>query len=132
MCGLIISGVLAQSQKQSHKMIKVDNSFDGREVTLRVGETLEVSLSENASTGYSWTIPPDLKLKLTPALREREETVDGPSGPPGKSGVRHLYFEAVAAGTAELEIHYRRSWEGEKEPTRRFRLHVLVRAAAGQ
>jgi inhibitor of cysteine peptidase len=117
---------------QPRKMIQVDDTFDGREVTLQVGETLEVSLSENASTGHRWSIPPELKRKLTPTLREREESVDAPKGPPGSSGVRHLYFETIAAGTAELEIQYRRSWENNKEPARKFRLRVLIQASPGR
>jgi predicted secreted protein len=128
MCGLLIPRVHAQPRK----MIQVDDTFDGREVALQAGETLEVSLSENASTGYQWSIPPEVKRKLTPVLREREETVEAPGGPPGRPGVRHLYFEAVAAGTADLEIHYRRSWESNKQPARKFRLRVLVQSAPGR
>jgi inhibitor of cysteine peptidase len=107
--------------------MQVDDTFDGREVALQTGETLRVSLSENASTGYRWIIPPELRNKLTPTLLEREETVEAPAGPPGRPGVRHFYFEALAAGTVEMEIHYRRSWESNKEPARKFRLRVVVR-----
>ena len=128
MCGLLSPGVHGQSRK----MVQVDDTFDGREVALQAGETLEVSLSENASTGYRWSIPPEVKRKLTPVLREREETVEAAGGPPGRPGVRRLYFEALAAGTAELEIHYRRSWEINKQPARKFRLRVLVQSAPGR
>jgi inhibitor of cysteine peptidase len=126
--GLLIPCVHAQKQK----MIQVDDAFNGREVTLHVGQTLEVSLSENASTGYRWTIPPELKSKLEPVLREREGSVDAPEGPPGKPGVRHLYFEAAAAGTVGLELHYRRSWETNTPPARTFKLRVVVRPASAQ
>jgi inhibitor of cysteine peptidase len=128
MCGLLILRVHAQQRK----MIRVDDTFNGREVTLQVGQALKVSLSENASTGHQWSIPPELKSKLTPVLREREETVEAPDRPPGRPGVRHLYFEAVAAGTADLEIHYRRSWENNKPPARKFKLRVLVQPAPGR
>jgi len=107
-------------------MIQVDDTFNSREVTVQVGDTLEVSLSENASTGYQWSIPPAVKNKLTPALREREESVDAPDGPPGRPAIRHLYFEALAPGTVDLEIHYRRSWESDKPPARKFTLRVVV------
>ena len=108
-------------------MIQADDSFNGREVTLQVGDNLKVSLSENASTGYRWSIPPEVKSKLAPVLRETGETVDAADGTPGKSGVRHLDFEALAAGTAALEIQYRRSWEQDKPPARTFTLRVTVR-----
>lgn len=128
MCGLLVACVHAQQRK----MIQVDDTFHDREVALQVGQTLKLSLSENASTGYQWSIPPELKSKLTPVLREREETVEAPDGPPGRPGVRHLYFEAVAEGTADLEIHYRRSWESNTPPARKFRIRVLVQPAPGR
>jgi inhibitor of cysteine peptidase len=125
-----LSCVLTPSvHAQERKMIKVDATFNDREVTLQSGDILEVSLSENASTGHQWIIPQEVRTKLTPVLREREETLEGPAGPPGSPGVRHLYFDAAAPGTAKLEIHYRRSWEGDKLPARKFTLRVMVRAA---
>jgi inhibitor of cysteine peptidase len=128
MCGLVVACVHAQQRN----MIQVDETFHGREVALQVGQTLKVSLSENASTGYQWSIPSELNSNLTPVLRKREETVETPDGPPGRPGVRHLYFEAVAAGVADLEIHYRRSWERDTPPARKFTLRVLVQPASGQ
>jgi len=127
-CSLMIPCANAQREK----MVKVDDTFDGREVTLQLGETLEVSLSENASTGHQWSISRESQHKFVPTLREREETVDSPDGAPGSSGVRHLYFEAAAAGTAELDIQYRRSWESNKPPARKFRLIVLVQSPPGR
>lgn len=124
--------VVPRVQAQQRKMIQVDDTFNGREMVLQVGQTLKVSLSENASTGHQWSIPPDVKDRLIPILREREETVEAPDGPPGKPGVRHLYFEAVAAGTADLEIHYRRSWERNSSPARKFKLRLVVKPASGR
>jgi len=113
---------------QTRKTMRIDEKSDGREVSMRLGETLEITLSENASTGFRWGIPEALKNNLAPALREREETVEAPAGPPGRSGERHLFFDAVQAGTAEIEIHYRRPWEKDKEPARRFKVRVVVAA----
>jgi predicted secreted protein len=130
---MVALGCLLIPHAQAHhrKMIQVDDTFDGRDVTLQVGETLEVSLPENASTGHRWSVPPGLKSALAPSLREQKETVEAHAGPPGKPGVRHLYFEAVAAGTAEIEIDYRRSWEKDAPPARKFKLHVVVPPAPG-
>ena len=114
---------------QLRKMMRVDESFDGREVVLQVGETLEIRLAENASTGYRWSVPPKLKRKFDRTLREREQTVEGAGKPVGSPGVRYLYFEAIGTGTAELELHYRRPWESDAPPARRFRLRVRVRRA---
>ena len=107
----------------SPKMIAVDDSSNGREVILHIGQVLKISLNENASTGYRWTVP--VKPEI---LRESEgETTDAPKGPPGKAGVRHFYFEAVRLGSGELEMEYRRNWEHAATPARTFKLRVQVR-----
>jgi len=106
--------------------MKVDDSFNGHQIELRVGETLEISLAENASTGFQW-IAPDSAHKAEKILRKGEPLVEGASGPPGKPGVRHFYFEAFEPGTVELELHYRRPWETVKPPARTFKLRIRVR-----
>jgi inhibitor of cysteine peptidase len=107
-------------------MIKADQSFNGREVRLEPGETLEISLPENASTGYRWTISET--FRHSDLIRERESSVEAPAAPalPGKTGIRHLLFEAVKPGAAELELSYRRPWETGKPAARTFHLQVVV------
>ncbi len=103
-------------------MIAVDDSSNGHEVVLHAGEVLKISLSQNASTGYTWAIhvKPDI-------LRESEgASADPPKGPPGSPGVRNFYFEAVGQGSGELELEYRRSWEQAAQPARTFKLRVRV------
>jgi predicted secreted protein len=103
-------------------MVSVDDSSNGREVFLHVGESLKISLNENASTGFRWTIHSQPET-----LRESEaERAEGPKGPPGRAGVRNFYFEAVSQGSGELEMEYRRGWEHAAKPARRFKLRVRI------
>jgi hypothetical protein len=74
---LVLPGVRAQQKT----IIEVDDIFNGRELVLQAGQTLKVSLSENASTGHRWSVPPELKSKLTGVLNEQEDTADTPTGP---------------------------------------------------
>jgi len=108
-------------------MVQADDSFSGRQVELHVGETLKISLSENASTGFQWITPPESVHAFEKILREGEAVAEGEKGPPGKPGVRHFYFEAFEPGTVELELQYRRPWETAKPPARKFKLRVRVR-----
>jgi len=107
-------------------MMKVDDSFNGRHIKLRVGETLELSLSENASTGFRWTIPPESVRKMDKILHERGQAAEGAAVTPGKPGTRHFNFEALAPGAVELELDYRRPWETDKPPARKFKLRIRV------
>lgn len=108
-------------------MTQVDESYNGREATLRAGEKLQVSLPQKTgSTGYRWIIPADVKEKLAPTLHQLEESVEAPAGPPGHGGIQTFAFEAGRPGAVDLEIQYRRSWETDKPSARTFRLHVIV------
>jgi inhibitor of cysteine peptidase len=111
--------------------MKADDSFNGRQVELRSGETLELTLSENASTGYRWTIPPESVRKFDKILHERAQAAEGAGAPPGKPGTRKFYFEAVEPGAVELELDYRRPWEVAKTPARKFKLRIRVVPASG-
>jgi len=108
-------------------MVQANDSFNGRQVELRVGETLEISLSENASTGFQWVGAPDSEHKAEKILHQGQPVAEAAGSPPGKPGVRHFYFEALEPGTVELELHYRRPWETAKPPARKFRLRIRVR-----
>jgi inhibitor of cysteine peptidase len=103
------------------QMYSVDESSNGREVVLQLGQPLQVNLNENASTGFRWTVHRKPEI-----LRESGEIVDGPKGPPGKSGARTFSFEALRPGSGELELEYRRSWEKTAKPARTFKLLVRV------
>lgn len=103
-------------------MIALDDSSNGRDVFLHVGQALKVTLSENASTGFHWM----LQVKPDVLRESEEESVEAPKGPPGKGGVRHFYFEAASQGSGELLLEYRRNWEHGTKPARTFRLKVRI------
>lgn len=114
----------------SRVILHADESSNGREVTLHPGVTLEIRLGENASTGYRWIVSEKSKRTWLHTIREREDKVDVPAGPPGSGGSRFLFFDAVGPGNAEIEIHYQRPWEKDKPPARTYVLRVHVSGAA--
>ena len=103
------------------QMISTDESSNGRQVVLQTGQSLKVTLNENASTGFRWIVQakPDV-------LRESADEPEAPKGPPGQGGVRTFVFEAVATGSGELRLEYRRSWENTVPPARTLKLLVRV------
>jgi inhibitor of cysteine peptidase len=111
-------------------MPALDESFNGRSVTLRVGEGIEIALAENASSGFRWGPPPGRPATSSPILREVDETFAAPGRRPGMPGVRSFRFAALAPGSADLELEYRRAWQASAPAARGFRLRVEVLAAA--
>jgi len=89
------------------------------------GETFEIALTENASTGYAWryTIEPAEGLTLV------DEAVAYPEdGAPGTPGVKTWTFQADAAGEYTITFAYDRSFD-ENEPVETRVFTVVVTEA---
>jgi inhibitor of cysteine peptidase len=84
--------------------VTVDETADGGSVDLEVGQTLEVSLEENPSTGYAWNVTeaPDAAV-IAPV--EDDFAISDPYSD-GAGGTRTLLFEAVAPGETEMLLDY--------------------------
>ena len=105
------------------KMVQVDRSYNGREVVLAVGDVVDISLAENPTTGFRW----ELAAKPGPACLLVKSTFEPAVGPPGKGGTHHWHFQAAHSGTAEVALEYRRPWERNTPPAKRFMLSLRVR-----
>jgi inhibitor of cysteine peptidase len=103
------------------QMISVDDSSNGRAVVLQTGQALKITLNENASTGFRWILRNEPNI-----LRASGDDAETPKGPPGQGGVRTFSFEAVAPGSGEIDLEYRRSWEKTAQAARTFKLLVRV------
>lgn len=130
------------------KMQHADESYSGRTVKLLTGETLEIALAENPTTGYRWSLispaakalinatPPESApetAKETPnsACRFVSDSYEaGRAGVAGQGGIHRWQFRAIEAGACSIALEYRRSWEQAKVPERTFRIQVEIRKGA--
>jgi inhibitor of cysteine peptidase len=103
-------------------MIDVDKSHNGRELELPIGETLDLRLPENPTTGYRW----QARAAGQPALELSQDSVERHGPAIGDGGVRRWTFRAVQAGVARLDMELRRSWEQRAVDT----FSVVIRVAA--
>ncbi len=104
-----------------------DESANGRTVEVKIGETIEVRLPENPTTGFRWQLTAD----GGPACAKIDDTFTAPSGPPGQGGTHVWKFKAVAAGEGDIELRHRRHWEAQGEPAKIFKLHVKIEDGRG-
>jgi len=79
-------------------MLSFSENDDGRTAEVRVGETVEVTLAENASTGYRWTVD-RLDAGVVRQLSAESHNAAKAIGAPGTIV---FTFEAVKAGTGEI------------------------------
>ena len=104
-------------------MLLIGESDNGRTVDIRLGESVRINLSENATTGYRWTID-----------RYDEELIEALSTeahyPPktiGVGGEVSFIFRGKKIGTGEIVLKHWRPWEGDSSVTTRFRIWLRVR-----
>ena len=103
----------------------LDQKFITRDITLAVGDTLQVTLASNASTGFSWTAQTQIGDPTVVQQTDHERV--GPSAPmPGASGTEVWTFDALKAGTTTIATDYNQSWPGGTKGEWTFKANVTV------
>jgi inhibitor of cysteine peptidase len=82
---------------------------NGKQITLKSGEVITLTLESNPTTGYSWQVIEINNATLT-QVGEVEYKSDG-RNIPGAGGTETFHFEAIGAGETMLELGYMRPWE---------------------
>ncbi len=108
-------------------VLRLTEQDNGGTTAISVGTRVEVSLSSNPSTGYSWQL-----TRVDQAILEKTaDTYLPPShAMPGASGTEQWDFVGRAAGRTPLQLEYRRPWESTDLPAARsFTVTVTVAPA---
>ncbi|MBR6241645.1 MAG: protease inhibitor I42 family protein [Lentisphaeria bacterium] len=112
------------------KTVVLETKDNGASVTVKAGDTVQVKLRSNRTTGYSWA---ELKDKTDAKVLKSDggsyEVNAHPEGMVGVGGVETFTFTAVAPGRTEIALGYARPWEKDKEPAQSFKATVVVEAA---
>ena len=101
-----------------------DENDNGQTVTMGAGDALQISLPENRSTGYIWSIVTNDEAVLRPT-DEPSYAIEG-EPLPGAGGRVTFYFTAVAAGEVSLQLINARPAETAVEAVETFALLVRV------
>jgi inhibitor of cysteine peptidase len=105
-------------------VVSVGMNLNGSVVQLNAGDTLEVALESNPTTGYSWQI-----VEIDPALLSQEGEVEfePQSDLVGAGGTETFRFKALAPGEGALQLNYHRIWEEGVDPLEVFSITVTVK-----
>jgi inhibitor of cysteine peptidase len=104
-------------------MLQITKSQCGSELQVVAGETFEIRLPENPTTGYHWQRDP----LHGPALEFLEDSFDRSGETPGAGGIHTWRFRAVETGATELAWEYQRAWEQKSVDTIRVTVQVKTR-----
>jgi len=101
---------------------------DGKQVELRQGQVLVITLASNPTTGYSWAVA---AVDATLLAQAGNPVYRGPEDQKtplvGAGGSETFRFTASAAGSTTLRLEYRRPWEKDQPAAQTYTLQVVVR-----
>ena len=117
---LHVSGAVAAETGKMHAMQSLTEADNERTVDLRVGERVRLTLPENATTGYRWTVDHFDREVVDPAGSEPHYA----GGAVGSAGNVTFDFTAKKAGNGEVALKYWRHFEGEGSVVKRFRIRL--------
>jgi inhibitor of cysteine peptidase len=110
------------AEKAPKAMLSLADTDNNRTVDVRLGDTVQVTLRENATTGYRWAID-----------RYDEEFIEFLKSEPhyaqntiGAGGTVAFTFQGRKAGTGEVVLKNWRHWEGDSSVASRFRFRLNV------
>jgi predicted secreted protein len=101
----------------------LDESSNGDVVVVIVGQSLELSLESNPSTGYLWQYFPE--FAGGGVLEETGHEYRGESNLIGASGREYWSFKVIGTGNAAISLGYMRPWES-RLPEKTFTVDIKV------
>ena len=107
--------------------VSLSEKDDGSNVTLGVGQKLEVVLKSNQTTGYQWAIDTKPEACLEQVDEPTYDSASGSTGMVGAGGKETWVFEGKSAGTTPLKLKYWRSFEPTAAPAATFEVIVEVK-----
>ena len=103
-------------------MVSLVETDNGRTIDVHPGETVQVTLPENATTGYRWAIDHYDQDSIEAVSAEPHY----PAKAVGAGREVAFSFRAKKSGTGEIVLKHWRQWEGDASVTDRFRLRLHV------
>jgi predicted secreted protein len=97
---------------------------NGKTIQAHVGDEINIALDANPTTGYGWSVEKSDGTLLT----LKQSNYAASSSAVGSGGTQTLTFVAKSVGTANLQLKYWRSFEGDKSIVRRFAVTVQIQA----
>ena len=101
----------------------ITDADKGGTVHLRLGDTLELRLKSNPTTGFMWYV----EKESTPLLKLAHQSQTDITEPgEGRPVFQVFRFEPRRGGDGVLRLHYVRSWEKPAPDDEQFDIHVVI------
>ena len=114
------TGAISAAADKANTMQTLTEADNDRTIDLRVGDTIRVSLPENATTGYRWEID-RIDEQIVEAAGSEPHY---PGGAVGAGGEVTFAFKGKKSGAGDITLKYWRHFEGDSSVTKRFHLRL--------
>jgi inhibitor of cysteine peptidase len=98
---------------------------NGKQITVKSGDVVTLTLVSNPTTGYSWQVMDIDNAVLVQDGEPEYKQSSGSEGLVGAGGTETFHFKAVGSGETTLNLGYMRPWESVP-PTETFTVQVAV------
>ena len=120
---LSVCAALTSCASPAASVTKLTAQDAGSTVNIRVGNTLEIALEGNPTTGYTWEIAPESGTLLS---QQGEAEFKSASSALGSGGIVTLRFKAIQPGTMKLKLIYHRTFEPSVPPLQSYEIGLVV------
>jgi len=118
---------LAKIINRCIELISLNETNNGQDYNVKVGQEFILSLDSNPSTGYVWDFSKSIDNKLLEVQADKayEPAAAANENIVGQGGRTCWKFKALQAGTAEIELRYSRPWESV-QPAKTFKITIKI------
>ena len=120
---------LAPAPTTSPAPLTLVDSDNGRTISVAPGTEISLTLTANATTGYSWALlrTPDPTILAFSGPAQGVYLVPSPApGLVGAGGNTNWILRAIGTGTTTLRLGYQRPWESGVAPVSSFSVTITV------
>jgi len=104
-------------------MLHIDDASAGKTVQVPVGDSIELRLQENPTSGFHWRV----HLSATSVCQIKEDRLEAPALPtPGLGGAHIWRIETARTGICDVSVIYGRAWEKDQRPAKTFEVRINV------
>lgn len=110
-------------------VVKVTEADNGKNITVKTGDTVQVVLEGNPTTGYTWTVAiPDKDKGILQQQGDAvyaQQTTD--KSVVGAGGTFTFSLKAAAAGQTTLTFDYARPFDKDVAPLKTLTVNITVK-----
>ncbi len=121
--GALLLSACGDSDQNHPTLTTLTESDNGKTVELQVTDDLDVTLTENPSTGFLW----DIDTIDQSVIKQTGDSEFTPGSGIGASGKRTFHFQAVASGQSDLKLILHRPFDTSTPPASTFEVTIIVK-----